>query len=680
MKRLLLIALLILGILSLLPLLRQDAGSAPKEAGTPAAQGGGDQPPRPMASAAPQDKLPPTSPPAVATTDRRIVPAATAQKDAEQGVFGRLVDRAGIPVVGAAVALRHNHDEAPIDAVIRLQQQVPDPPVAAGESDAAGAFALGLPSRKPTTVDLVVHAAGQAPLRLTRLHVAPGDWLDAGTLNLTPGATIRGRVTIAGTSLPAPHASISWTTGNPFVDLDRQADTELRERTTATTDSNGRYELHGVPSPGIVRLAAEAPGFARAFRPEIALDSGDSLVVDFSLATERTISGQLVAALPLQTARIEAWSQNREPAHHATVSADGTFEIRGLAEARYTLRIDAEGFEPIERPGVPAGTTNLRIDLEARGAITLSVRDPLDQPVTKFRVALRRWFEQGNLGIVREVPERIVDLRDGSDTTRIEGIGRGTYVLQVFADGHAATLSPPFSKADTDTTPHIEVRLVYGGALSGRVVDEQGRPIAAATIRTEPDGAVADNPVWRMVQGLVPDRITRTTTTTDQRGEFTLPRLAFGAYQLVVEHDAFCPAVRRDVTVERDGPLRLDSDIRLLRGVEVSGRVLQAGSPQPGCVVVLSTPSALTTARETTAPDQPAIRIESRTDNQGRFAFSRRIPPGDYELRAATASSSDPAGNALLQLQQMRDSMQRVKVTNRQPTVDVDLRLPEKPR
>src|SRR5437867_9546895 len=94
--------------------------------------------------------------------------------------------------------------------------------------------------------------------------------------------------------------------------------------------------------------------------------------------------------------------------------------------------------------------------------------------------------------------------------------------------------------------------MTRGGAIRGRIVDEAEQPIAGATVATQAAGAVEDNPVWRMLASLTPDKITRTTATTGADGTFRLGRLAHAAYQLEVAHADYCRTQLRDLVVLGD--------------------------------------------------------------------------------------------------------------------------------
>src|SRR5262249_32065529 len=155
----------------------------------------------------------------------------------------------------------------------------------------------------------------------------------------------------------------------------------------------------------------------------------------------------------------------------------------------------------------------------------------------------------------------------------VDGLDPGVYVFQVEAPGFASTLSEPFELNQERREAAVTMRLVRGGSLVGRVVDQGGAPIADATVTTQPDGAVDDNPVLRMLSGLTPDRITRATATTDPDGRFALRGLAYADYQLQVVHPQYCRTLRGGIEMRADEAVEVPA-ITLLRGTAVRGRAL----------------------------------------------------------------------------------------------------------
>ena len=84
--------------------------------------------------------------------------------------------------------------------------------------------------------------------------------------------------------------------------------------------------------------------------------------------------------------------------------------------------------------------------------------------------------------------------------------------------------------------------------------------------------------------------------------------------------------------------------------------------------VVLTTPPAI--------PADKSIRLETVTDGEGRYLFTRRIPPGSYELRAAVVGAASPDSEIFQQLLQLKRSSTIFTVPTGQDVVEHNLNVP----
>ncbi|MEQ1633382.1 MAG: carboxypeptidase regulatory-like domain-containing protein, partial [Planctomycetota bacterium] len=354
-----------------------------------------------------------------------------------------------------------------------------------------------------------------------------------------------------------------------------------------------------------------------------------------------------------------------------------------LREGPHLLQIAAEGFQPLERDEVAAGTTDLVVALSPRGRAGVTVRDGSGTVLRRYRLAIRQWFEQngGQIGMVRDVPDRVVHLDQDTSVAYVDGLDDGQFVFQVEAEGFASTLSPVLQLDATAREAIVEMSLARGGQFTGTVVDEAGRPVSGATVRTQPQGASEDNPVFRMLQSLVPDRITRKEAVTGGDGSFVLPGLSHANYQLEVVHGEFCRTVRRDLSLHEDRTETVPP-IRLIRGALLRGRAVADGKPVPQAQIVLTPfaepsptdPSVPSAAGK--SPDETSVaRVEAVTNLDGSFELPRRVPAGTYELRGVSMVGQDPTADAFQKLVQMKRSTVRVEVRPGQLVVEQDLDL-----
>lgn len=646
------------------------------------------RPPEPAAQ--PATGATPTAPvetarqPADAPPERVVPAPRRADPDAPQGVRGQVVDDLGRPVAGAQLGLVESVGNDPLGRFLAEAQSIPTLAIATADSGADGEFALGLRTVPDARLDLCVLAPGYAAERLGELTVHAGEWLDLGSIALQPGCTIRGRVTVAGTDLPAPLARVWLESGNPFVDSGPTDMPGWTDRRGAAVEPDGRYELKNVPRRGLFRLMAAAPGFGRQVLDGLELEGRALVEQDFALPRGLSIAGVLVpGSKPLGAVRITVYPKAAEPAFFGEVAADGRFFVHGLKEGPHLLKVEADGFQPVDRDDVAAGVQDLRIELAARGRAGLRVVAPDGTVQRRYRLAVRRWVEGdgGQIGIVRDVPDRIVHLGPGEDVAWTDGLDDGDFAFQVEAEGWAKTLSAPLRLDAATREAQVVLVLTRGGELLGGVVDEAGRPVAGAVVRTQPDGAAEDNPVWKMLQSLTPDRITRREAVTDAGGRFRLTELSYASYQLEIVHPEFCRTVRRGIPVAEDRTETV-ADVRLVRGSVVRGRALAAGKPVAQARIVLTPRLADPETGEPIPPppgksaDETTLaRVETVTNSDGSFEMPSRVPAGVYELRGVLMLGGDPTADPLSKLIQMKRSTVVVEIRPGQPVVEQDVDL-----
>ena len=347
--------------------------------------------------------------------------------------------------------------------------------------------------------------------------------------------------------------------------------------------------------------------------------------------------------------------------------------------ARHRVRIRAPGFAPQELADVwPGDPIDCR--LERRASLRVAVRTPNGAVVRSYRLALRRYFPAvagtgsteapGRIGAARDVPEQRVRLDNATDQARVIGVPAGSYVAEVRAEGWAKSFSAPFpvgaGAPAAGSSRLVEVVLTPGATLQGRVVDARGEALVGATVTTQAPGTLPDHPMLAALQRGVPSRATLRTAKTDERGWFALERLAPAAYQLQIEHPDACREIIREIDckslMERMLPV-----ISMRRGAVVRGQATVDGEAAGQIKVILTTSEAV--------PADQSLRVETVTDSEGAYAFARRIPPGEYVLRAAAVGGAQPGSELFRQLLQLKNSSTPVTVAEGQGVVEQRLDL-----
>lgn len=680
-------ALLVLATLLGWSWLRTPAPDVPTE--TPSAAGNGAAAVREEAPAAPVQ----TEPPAERTPDRiaaEPLPLDEAQTRDRypQGLRGVAVDEFGAPLADVEVYLLESPANDPMALPALLQQGLTLGPTTSTRTGHDGVFALGVQVATERLYEVHLLAPRRADARATGLRILADQWHDLGALVLPRGATVRGRVTVEGSDLPAPQASVTLLAGTAFDDTLLRALPGRENGLVAYCDAGGWFEFPNAPVRGAVQLQAVAPGFAADLRGNVQPDPQRPVEVHFGLRPGHSLGGTVLTSdgRPIAGARLEAWPMQSAGQALITHSrADGSFTVHGLSAGAHRLRATARGYQNVDLPDLLPSRHDLRLELRQRATVRATVRAPGGEVLRSYQVAVRRWFPpadgiaanlgdqdpaRGDLGLCPDVPDQRVRLDGLSDAVEIAGVPPGTYVLQVAVPGYAKSLSAPFVVQPDSGRLDVEVTAHRGVRLLGRLFDGNGAPLADATLTTQIAGALPDNPFWRAFAGASPDKATRATTKSRGDGSFEIPNLSLAKYDLVVDHPEHCRTVVRNLELWQPGefvvpPMRLAVGTLVRGAVAVDGKI-------PGQVKVILT----STAAPAVGPARDPVRLEAVTDARGQFVMPRRVPAGEYEVRGLVLTPGEADTQAIHQLLQMQRSAQTLVIAPGQGEAICDLALP----
>jgi len=182
------------------------------------------------------------------------------------------------------------------------------------------------------------------------------------------------------------------------------------------------------------------------------------------------------------------------------------------------------------------------------------------EPVRKFRVRARKLQTLRGANYVQEDQWTYFENEQGD--FGVQAVGPGIYQVQAAADGYAPAWSQEIS---TDSTDPIELSLTSGGAVAGRVIDTEGRPITGAkVIPLSIAGGVMDSTkdAFTSEEGAV--------ETVD--GEFKLQNLPASDETLKVTHPDYTSSIVENVRVVEGAPMQA-IEVVLLQGGTVEGYV-----------------------------------------------------------------------------------------------------------
>lgn len=243
------------------------------------------------------------------------------------------------------------------------------------------------------------------------------------------------------------------------------------------------------------------------------------------------------------------------------------------------------------------------------------------------------WFAS----IARDITGTVVDQADGPleglelslrdangtvvGTTTTTADGAYSFPGFVATDGYTVRVASPDGKiavgatsqavdlTEADAVADFEVRDIVPVAVSGRVVDDAGDPIAGVTVSV--DGTQ--------------------TTTTDADGGYLFDEVAVGPHTVVVTpppgYSTTDPTEPLVVRADSEVPIALD-DFVLVENPDLSGAVRVDGTGVAGVTVTASDGDDTVTAV---------------TDSNGAYRFPR-LPLGDYEITMTTPEGYTAAG------------------------------------
>ena len=279
------------------------------------------------------------------------------------------------------------------------------------------------------------------------------------------------------------------------------------------TDAEGLYLLEGLPAGEGYRLIFQAPGFVtqafggnerRPREPEPLLKPlSEGERAEFSVAlsrgwgivlTVRGPDGKLLreASALLTTGAGDPEVRNRGVIGLSLVRKDDVFEALGMDLQAYppagaTVTVSAPGARP--SAPVPLATAPcvegrylLDVTLQPGRIVVGMVLGADGAGVPKARVIC--WPSDLCLtaaSFASEVQE-VQAREDGG--FQIEGLPSGR-ALSFWAQGPRAAMKAPLEIPGGNASASATLRLDADGEISGRVLDEQGRPVPGAAVRAE---------------------------------------------------------------------------------------------------------------------------------------------------------------------------------------------------
>lgn len=374
-----------------------------------------------------------------------------------------------------------------------------------------------------------------APLRggataRTEVEIRPGrNRLD---LRIPAGTEVSGRVVdFEGSPLQGVTAYLERQpgAGSSFLEL-------MPDRFQAVSSADGTFMITGVPD-GDYRLTGRRSGLASSSLPGgVRVAGGPVAGLELRLGPAAAIRGQILGIPPEQTARVMISAHSEEMGLYlqGVRNPSGGYRIDDVSPG--TWRVTA--FLPPQAPvnvevQVSPGQDEVIQDLEFAAGFTVTGRVLLDRsPLAGAEVLVQSLDPENPAGAQRTTGH------DGS--FRLERLPEGSYRLMVLLPTSLSHVQKIDVSGDRDLI--IEVA---AGDIEGRLLTAEGLPVAGAGISLRSE----DPELAPYVLG--------TSVRSDDQGAFELPRVAVGAYTLLIEADGFARA-ESPVVVTPGGTVHVD--------------------------------------------------------------------------------------------------------------------------
>ncbi|MBI3119419.1 MAG: carboxypeptidase regulatory-like domain-containing protein, partial [Candidatus Hydrogenedentes bacterium] len=329
----------------------------------------------------------------------------------------------------------------------------------------------------------------------------------------------------------------------------------------------GAFKIEGL-MPATYSLSARSTNQYRRTKPiqEVTVAKGEAvdgvrLVIDDEQGL--TISGRVMNKdkQPIRDASIQANRVEGEGWGHAQSDSEGNYEILGLEEGEYMLRLYHQTYSGAEREGIAAGAKNIDFVLEGRGAVEGNVVASTGGALQRFELMhLRGAHEDFMLAGGRS--SGMTPYMDENGHFLLPQVEAGDATIVARAPGYAPATTVVRDVREGETVSGVVIRLEPAAAIDGIVLDGAGRPLAGASVYMN----------W-----MPPDSYSRTdqiAATSDAEGRFYIDSLNPGPVRLFVSHSDYAVA---SVEVTLEGAGATPVEVRLSTGGAIEGTVTVGG-------------------------------------------------------------------------------------------------------
>lgn len=399
------------------------------------------------------------------------------------------------------------------------------------------------------------------------------------------------------------------------------------------TDGDGYYEIRGV-AEGTWQLKEgpfenAAPGITKT---GIAVPAGGTVTVDFELETSTgTVTGLVqMGGKPVAGATVTIFPSTGMGAMvSAMTEEDGRFEAPGVSVGSYRVYVTTKDNLTASARGSFEGeskTSDVTIEMGTSGVRGRIVRTD-GSPLSGAWLTIETADAEDGWDAAKGWKNT-----SGDGTFSFLGLSPGTYRMRVSHPEYAQLLTEPFAIPKEGVIDLKDLKLKAGAVLSGRVTDDEGKPVEDATVSLiDEDG----RPVFLF-----------SFSTTGSDGRYQVQGLELGRYTVTIEAKGYSP-FKAPLTLEAGGAT---IDGTLTRGGAIEITVTDdAGYAIEGAQVSLYDAAGRRVAKTLSL----ANLFEggaSYTSSSG-IARIRDLAPGTYKVSATRAGYSADGAAVTLTVQ-----------------------------
>ncbi len=404
----------------------------------------------------------------------------------------------------------------------------------------------------------------------------------------------------------------------------------------------GEFDVRALPANISLAFGVKIDNLLREQQVEaVRLAAGELREVEALFRLGGSIRGRVVDPDGNGVAKATVWSEGsargafgrRSGGQRKTTDDQGRFALQGLSAGECRIHAEADGWKETQSEALPLAEDqeipDLAITLETGSRIAGTVSWPDGSPAPDAELTL--YQSEGQRGY--RWRNTITNERSAEDGTfAFTGLSEGSYSIEVHAlrpsnsDAAEADAPPPMAhlarlEAVAAGTESLAIELEKTLAVSGRVLDDLGQPIAAFAVTAAPS---ADGE----------DEMNQETDASDSfeapDGRFALGGLYPGEWKLSASadgHHMTAPGVQ--VLVPQGDQV---VEIRLERSASVSGIVQDPrGTPVPGAQVGPSQGGSEQSTFFRGGRDEDGAVV---SDADGRFVLEN-LPPGVFAVEAS---------------------------------------------